>query len=152
VFGPVNRNHFNSAADTPQKACMAFTQEKKVHYHGNGLCHLPHTCKIDHKLVSSCAEKHAEFNGVKITLIESNQRVINASSYVNLWLPALYKFLQFFKVAQSCHLGNQADFVLGPPENINQKKNFIVLKITRLTKFRLDYEWRFGVSFLLIAL
>ena len=66
VFGPVDRNHFISAADTPQKS---FAQEKKVHYHGDRL--LCHTRKIDHKLVSSCAEKCAEFNGVKITLIES---------------------------------------------------------------------------------
>ena len=65
---------------------------------------------------------------------------MNTSSYVNLWLPALYKFLQFSKVAQSYHLGNQAEFVLGPPENTNQKKNFIVLEITRFTKFWLDYR------------
>ena len=59
-----------------------------------------------------------------------SQRVMNCSSYVNLWLPALYKFLQFSKVAQSYHLGNQAEFVLGSPENTNQKKNFIVLEVS----------------------
>ena len=36
-------------------------------------------------------------------------------------------------VAHGCHLGNQAEYVLGPHVNINQQKNFIGMGISRFT-------------------
>ena len=45
-------------------------------------------------------------------------------------------------VAQGCHLGNQAGFVLGPHIHRSMKvqKNFIVLDISRFTIWLLDYR------------
>ena len=36
-----------------------------------------------------------------------------------------FGFMQIKKIAQSCRLGNQAEFVLGPRVNANQQKKFI---------------------------
>ncbi len=36
-----------------------------------------------------------------------------------------FGFMQIKKNAQSCRLGNKAEFVLGPHMNANQQKNFI---------------------------
>ena len=43
-----------------------------------------------------------------------------------------FGFMQISKIAQSCPLGNQAEFVLGPHGNTNQEKNFIGKNISRL--------------------
>ena len=41
-------------------------------------------------------------------------------------------FMQIMRVAQSCHLGNKAEFVLGPHQITNHQKRFIGKRISRL--------------------
>ena len=43
------------------------------------------------------------------------------------------------KVAQSCRLGNKAEFVHWPIGNMNQSKNITLLTISRLYERQLDY-------------
>ena len=44
------------------------------------------------------------------------------------------------KVAQSCRLGNKAEFVHKPIGNMNQSKNFTLLTISRFSGRQLDYR------------
>ena len=44
----------------------------------------------------------------------------------------------FYEVAQSCNLGNQGQFVLGPHWNTNLQKNFIGKEISSFMKFQMD--------------
>ena len=51
------------------------------------------------------------------------------------------------KVAQSCRLGNKAEFVHKPIGNMNQSKNLTLLTISRFSGRQLDYILRdSGVS------
>ena len=43
------------------------------------------------------------------------------------------------KVAQSCRLGNKAEFVHKPIGNMNQSKNLTLLTISRFSGRQLDY-------------
>ena len=43
-----------------------------------------------------------------------------------------FEFMQIRKIAQSCHSGNKAEYVLGTLGNMNQEKNFIGKTISRL--------------------
>ena len=43
------------------------------------------------------------------------------------------------KVAQSCRLGNKAEFVHWPIGNMNQSKNLTLLTISRFYRRQLDY-------------
>ena len=43
------------------------------------------------------------------------------------------------KVAQSCRLGNKAEFVHKPIGNMNQSKNHTLLTISRFSGRQLDY-------------
>ena len=43
------------------------------------------------------------------------------------------------KVAQSCRLGNKAEFVHKPIRNMNQSKNLTLLTISRFSGRQLDY-------------
>ena len=56
-------------------------------------------------------------------------------------------FSQFPGVAQSCKLGNQGQFVLGPHWNTNLQKNFIGKEISRFMKFQMDYMCSIIVRF-----
>ena len=44
------------------------------------------------------------------------------------------------KVAQSCRLGNKAEFVHKPIGNMNQSKNLTLLTISRFSGRQLDYS------------
>ena len=46
------------------------------------------------------------------------------------------------KVAQSCRLGNKAEFVHKPIGNMNQSKNLTLLTISRFSGWQLDYYQR----------
>ena len=48
--------------------------------------------------------------------------------------------MQIARVAQSCRLGNQGEFVLGPHGNSNPQKNFMTLTISRLTIVSIDRQ------------
>ena len=51
--------------------------------------------------------------------------------------------MQIIRIAQTCPFGNQTSFVLEPLYITKQKKYFIVLDISRVWKFQVDYveEW-----------
>ena len=51
------------------------------------------------------------------------------------------------KVAQSCRLGNKAEFVHWPIGNMNQSKNLTLLTISRLYGRQLDYLIKQNVWF-----
>ena len=55
------------------------------------------------------------------------------------------------KVAQSCRLGNKAEFVHKPIGNMNQSKNLTLLTISRFSGRQLDYIRCVGNSVLGIA-
>ena len=44
------------------------------------------------------------------------------------------------KVAQSCRLGNKAEFVHKPIGNMNQSKHLTLLTISRFSERQLDYS------------
>ena len=51
------------------------------------------------------------------------------------------------KVAQSCRLGNKAEFVHKPIGNMNQSKNLTLLTISRFSGRQLDYRLSNGTNF-----
>ena len=55
------------------------------------------------------------------------------------------------KVAQSCRLGNKAEFVHKPIENMNQSKNLTLLTISRFSERQLDYYGYETSIFTLVA-
>ena len=52
------------------------------------------------------------------------------------------------KVAQSCRLGNKAEFVYWPIGNMNQSKTLTLLAISRLYGRQLDYFVVYHLHFL----
>ena len=48
-------------------------------------------------------------------------------------------FMQIARVAQSCRLGNQSEFILGPHGSSNPQKNFMTLTISRFSPEHVDY-------------
>jgi len=47
-------------------------------------------------------------------------------------------FMQITRVAQSCHLGNNANFVLGPHQITNHQNKFIGKNLSRFRKCQTD--------------
>ena len=52
-------------------------------------------------------------------------------AHVNLRMVIIRETTKIPGVAQGCHLGNQAEFVVGPHMSTNQQKNFIGMYISR---------------------
>ncbi len=71
---------------------------------------------------------------------KTHKKRYHTSFYVNYIKSYIFKmatgghfgFMQISKIAQSCHLDNQAKFVQGPHGSTNPSKNFIVKNISRL--------------------
>ena len=51
-----------------------------------------------------------------------------------------FGFMQITRVAQSCHLGNNAEFVVGPHQITKHPKKFIGTNFSRFRKCQIDYQ------------
>ena len=63
---------------------------------------------------------------------------INIWHYSPLLIMLIMLIMLIKKVAQSCRLGNKAEFVHKPIGNINQSKNLTLLTISRFSGRQLD--------------
>ena len=64
---------------------------------------------------------------------------INIWHYSPLLIMLIMLIMLIKKVAQSCCLGNKAEFVHKPIGNMNQSKNLTLLTISRFSGRQLDY-------------
>ena len=65
---------------------------------------------------------------------------INIWHYSPLLIMLIMSIMLIKKVAQSCRLGNKAEFVHKPIGNMNQSKNLTLLTISRFSGRQLDYN------------
>ena len=65
---------------------------------------------------------------------------INIWHYSPLLIMLIMLIMLIKKVAQSCRLGNKAEFVHKPIGNMNQSKNLTLLTISRFSGRQLDYS------------